>query len=339
MNQTNEMEEWRKQDRSHGQLKLNVVLVTYNHALYIEECVKSILMQKTDFKFNVIVADDKSTDNNVDIIRKCASGSNIEFIYLEDQENLGINKNYIRAHNACNAEYVAFMEGDDFWTDTKRLQKHVDFLDNHLECTMSFNGFIAADYENAIFTANLEPLSDISESFTYLRIEDILNQGGPGYSTCVYRKSVLDKLRNDYFDNNIRSDWTLSIMAATCGLVAFQNEIMNVYRLHSGGLWTSLDTKQKTEQILLILDKMDIYTDKRFSDLFSIVKGNSKPLFSIPSLSPKMQRAIKYILIITWKFTPPIAIWILKALTPPIIWNRLERITNKEALKHERVNR
>jgi len=301
------------------QVKLNVRLVTYNHAPYIEECIKSILMQKTNFTFNVIVADDFSTDGSLDIIKRYAAGSNIEFVYLESKENLGPRKNGSRSFAACNAEYIATMEGDDFWTDPLRLQKHVDFLDNHLECSMSFNKHLAANYNEGIMTLE----SPIPQSgFMYLTAQDIIRRGGPNASTCVYRKSVIDKLStDDYFWNTLRSDWTLSIMAGTLGLVALQYEIMNVYRVTKTGMWSGLDKAERKIRVLKLINAMDGYTAKKFTNVFEEVKSRMEERETAETAAPAMlKQVLKVVLIVT----PPIVILMTKALLPRIITEKLQ---------------
>lgn len=123
-------------------MTLNVILVTYNHSKFIQDSLRGILFQKTNFDFDIIVADDYSTDDTLAQIREVEAKSTISFRYLSSERNLGISQNYRRAFEACDAKYVAVLEGDDFWTTPDRLQKHVDFLEHHYECAMSYNRFI-----------------------------------------------------------------------------------------------------------------------------------------------------------------------------------------------------
>ena len=122
-------------------MKLNIILITYNQQNYIRQTVESILMQTTDFDFNIVVADDCSPDSTLDIIKEYVEESKIEFVFLKNEKNLGYTENYKRAFAACNAEYIAIMEGDDYWTSPLHLQKHVDFLDLHKEYSMSFSSW------------------------------------------------------------------------------------------------------------------------------------------------------------------------------------------------------
>jgi glycosyltransferase involved in cell wall biosynthesis len=153
-------------------------------------------MQKTDFDFNIIVADDCSTDDTLTKIKALTAGSKLEIIYLESEKNLGIKDNYKRAFAACHAEYIAVMEGDDYWTTPLRLQKHVDFLDNHRECVMSQNSYIAANFEEAEIW-----IPPIDTSYKLMPARDIAKEGHAGcqFSSCVYRARAIKELPEERF--------------------------------------------------------------------------------------------------------------------------------------------
>jgi len=224
-------------------------------------------MQKTNFRFNVIVADDCSTDGNLEIIKRCAAESDLEFIYMDSEKNLGLRLNSSKSFLFCNAEYIAFMEGDDFWTDPYRLQKHVDFLDNHRECTMSFNRRLDAYQDKGIMLAHTTVPDD---GFEYVPTGTIILQGGPNNSTCVYRKTTLDRIaaEYEYFWHNYRSDWTMQIMASTLGLVGLLKGIMSVYRIHKTGIWSGADVFERTKRHLRGIAVMDEITGMKFSAAF-----------------------------------------------------------------------
>ena len=126
-------------------MKLSILLVSYNHENYIQQGLKGIAIQQCNFEFEVIVADDCSTDNTLILIRDELGKKGLDYKVLESTQNLGLEMNYKRGFEACQGEYIAVLEGDDYWTDPFRLQKHADFLDQHHECSMSFNRLIVFD--------------------------------------------------------------------------------------------------------------------------------------------------------------------------------------------------
>ena len=122
-------------------MTVNIILITYNQEQYISQAVKSILMQRVndDVQVRVIVADDCSKDKTLDIIKSYEDKSPFLFVYLNADTNLGISKNYQRAFAACDGDYIAILEGDDWWSSPNHIEQHIRFLDTHKECSMSMN--------------------------------------------------------------------------------------------------------------------------------------------------------------------------------------------------------
>ena len=114
-------------------IKVSVCMITYGHEKFIEQAVNGILMQETDFEVELIISDDCSPDDTSAVVEKILKNhpKSSCIRYLKREKNLGILKNLELALNAGKGEYVAFCDGDDYWIDPLKLQKQVDFLDNH----------------------------------------------------------------------------------------------------------------------------------------------------------------------------------------------------------------
>lgn len=115
-------------------MKLSVILITYNHEPYLRECLDGIFMQETDFEFEIVVGEDCSTDGTRDVLREYDARYPGRMKLLFREKNLGrVTLNVYQTIMEARGEYLAFIEGDDFWTDPGKLQKQVDFLENHRE--------------------------------------------------------------------------------------------------------------------------------------------------------------------------------------------------------------
>ena len=135
------------------EIKLSVIFITYNHERYVERALRSVLSQVTDFPFEVVIGEDCSTDATREIIERVIK----EYSDYSGEEEMIWSKDRIRfvprEHNTgrptlnvyettklCRGEYLAYLEGDDYWTDDHKLQKQVDFLEAHsayIACTHS----------------------------------------------------------------------------------------------------------------------------------------------------------------------------------------------------------
>lgn len=210
-------------------MKISVLLITYNQDQYIRQTIESILMQRFNGEVVVIVADDCSTDKTLDIIKSFETISTFKFEYCDSKVNLGLVKNYQRAFQACSGNYIAVLEGDDYWTDPFKLQKHVDFLDAHRECVMSYD-------RNLTFLQDSQKILIDNENINignkYITAQNLASGNCIGnFSKCVYRKSVVDKLNPEIYDMDI-ADWMFNLCVAQFGLIGQLGEIMSVYRIH-----------------------------------------------------------------------------------------------------------
>lgn len=111
--------------------KVSVLMITYNHEKYIKQAIESVLMQETDFPFELVISEDCSTDRTATFVRDYAKKHPHIIRVLLNPENLGSQQNSRQAFKAARGNYVALLEGDDFWIDPLKLKKQVDFMDEH----------------------------------------------------------------------------------------------------------------------------------------------------------------------------------------------------------------
>lgn len=118
---------------------LSVVVFSYNHEKYIRKCIDSVLAQKTNFEYEVIIADDCSNDGTVKIVEK-EYGNAVRI--LKREKNSGLCKNMYEAFLEAQGQYIFECSGDDFLVTDEVFQKHVDFLDGHEDFFSVFNWMV-----------------------------------------------------------------------------------------------------------------------------------------------------------------------------------------------------
>lgn len=132
----------------HDKPIVSVRLMTYNHEPYIREAMNGIMMQKTDFLVEVVVGDDFSDDNTLDIINEFKDTENIKIKILKrvkgdeydyKRQKLGRIYNFINILENCKGKYIALLDGDDYWIDPLKLQKQVDFLEKNKDFVLVSN--------------------------------------------------------------------------------------------------------------------------------------------------------------------------------------------------------
>lgn len=126
---------------------LSVFMITYNHEKYIAEAIESALMQKTSFKYEIVIGEDCSTDQTRETVLEYATryADKVKPIYQE--RNVGANKNAASVREACKGKYIALLEGDDYGIDPLKLQKQVDFLEAHPDFSICFHRAKKVDTE------------------------------------------------------------------------------------------------------------------------------------------------------------------------------------------------
>ena len=110
---------------------VSVSLICYNQKDYISKAIDSVLMQKTTFPYEIVLADDCSTDGTADICAEYAQKYPDIIKYLPRKKNVGCVRNYLENYKRCTGKYVSYLEGDDFFIDPYKLQKQFDFLENN----------------------------------------------------------------------------------------------------------------------------------------------------------------------------------------------------------------
>jgi glycosyltransferase involved in cell wall biosynthesis len=110
---------------------VSVLILTYNHEKYIAQAIKSVVNQNTNFNYEVLIGEDCSTDRTLEIIMPYLIQNPEKLKLLNSESNVGALKNEANLMSAAKGKYIAFLEGDDFWTDNNKLQKQVDFLESN----------------------------------------------------------------------------------------------------------------------------------------------------------------------------------------------------------------
>lgn len=214
--------------------KITVVTITYNQEKYIEQTIKSIVSQKTDFNFDYIISDDNSTDNTRKIIEKYHKkySNIIKPVYRE--KNLGSMLNFAETLNIVDAKYLAICDGDDFWTDENKLQKQVDFLENNKKFDICFHQ-TKIFFEDKSRKAEICPLSEKTE----FDLNDLLKENMIPANTVVYRWKFRkkDSFKKIFPIDMVPGDHFVHLLHLKEGKAKLLKEVMSAYRRHEGGMW------------------------------------------------------------------------------------------------------
>jgi glycosyltransferase involved in cell wall biosynthesis len=240
-------------------MQLSVLMTAYNHEKYIAQAIDSILMQKVNFEYEIVIGEDCSTDSTRDIVTSFQKRYPDKIRLVLSLKNVGENKNIAQTLRACQGQYIAMLDGDDYWTSPHKLQKQVDFLDNHPECAICFHN-VNVVYEDGSVKPHpfhmQEPKYHISKPVpnTISTLEDIVP--GNFIQTCsvMFRAGLFGDIPNWYYSLAI-GDWPLYILNAEHGNIGYLDEILGVYRVHRGGVWSmNMSLYRKFDDIEKMID-------------------------------------------------------------------------------------
>lgn len=249
-------------------IMVSIVVATYNHEQYIAEALDSFLIQKTNFRVEILVNDDASTDTTAQIVKKYEEKYPhlfISFYQTVNQYSQGKRPWFNVLFPAARGKYIALCEGDDYWTDPLKLQKQVDFLEANLSFTICLTNTLMINEHNNIIKTNKIP-------FNVLKFNNLIQQNVIGASTCtaVFRKSVINDTDLIKIKLAPFGDWPLWLSCLESGDGIILEDICGCYRIHSNGAWNSLTVKNKNAQTL----KMYNYIKINYPETYQIVNLN-----------------------------------------------------------------
>lgn len=217
-------------------MKVTIVTTTYNHEKYIAKAIDSFLIQKTNFPFKILISDDKSTDKTAEILKEYQNKYPEKIEIINHETNLGAMGNFIDTLSRVkDTEYVALCDGDDYWTDENKLQKQVEFLDNHKDFTICF-------HPSRMFFENGEKQDEILSVDTpeVTTLTDLVKWNYIIANSVVYRWKFNDTdLRVIFPENIVPGDYYIHLLHAKTGKIKKINEVMSDYRKHEAGFWYS----------------------------------------------------------------------------------------------------
>ena len=246
-----------------SEIKLVVWMVTYNHEAYIEQAIESVMMQETDFKYQLLIGEDCSTDGTRVICQKLKAKYPAKIELYLHENNRGANSNGVFMYEKCfqsDAKYIAICEGDDYWTDPLKLQKQVDFLEengDYVLCAHSVKYF----YEE-----NNSYGKDVHRSGDYT-IKELTNNVPYQPLSVLFRNKINLPFPNWFGEMSMNGDWAFFLFLLQFGKSYKMDEIMGVYRIHSGGIWSG----QPDNKNYLLLDSLNILKNKFSAEVNSLL--------------------------------------------------------------------
>lgn len=236
-------------------IMVTIITVTYNHEKYLEQCLNSLVSQKTNFRYQIFVGDDCSTDCTTDIVREFAKNYPDVIVPIIRKKNIGSIHNFGDLCERVNSRYVTFCDGDDYWIDGNRLQKQVDFMETHSElngcycrCRIQIDdeweleNFYKKNADGELIWPDCQRGANVKK--TTLTPHE-MTQFLPALAINTFlRVNHTLKPLPDWFYNSYIGDAPYMFLQIGCGKLGFMPDIMSVYRRSNAGIFFNKDKDQ-----------------------------------------------------------------------------------------------
>lgn len=247
--------------------KLSIACFTYRHERFVIEALEGFLAQRTDFAVEIVVGDDGSDDDTQAILRDYQQRFPDKIRLMVWEKNRGAIHNFIAVYHACRGEYLALCEGDDYWTDPRKLQKQAEFLDENLAYSACFHNaevrFDDGSRPHYPLNVGQKPV---------VTLDDLVGERETWFvatASLVLRRAALPRL--PYWLHESKSgDIPLLILLARSGPIGYLDAVMSVYRKHAGGQ-SNTDHRWQAGFLLNrinMYERLDAATGHRYRDRF-----------------------------------------------------------------------
>ena len=258
---------------------VSICCITYNHHKYIRRAIDGFLMQKTSFKYEILIHDDASTDGTSEIIRRYEARYPElikAVIQKENKYKKGMDEGYFYGFEPfcqdlfpmAKGRFLALCEGDDYWTDPDKIQKQVEYMDKHPEhsmCYHSTNMLMEETKQMMLFN----PARTNGKDFS--REEMVATPAGIATASKMLRNYYNEKTKKDYL--TFTGDCFMTAFYATFGSCGFVKDIKpSVYRIHSEGVWSGKSMHQKRALVYFMNTKLYELFSKMNHPKFTVIR-------------------------------------------------------------------
>lgn len=223
--------------------EISVIMLTYNHGPYLKEAIEGVLSQKTNFRTELIICNDASPDDSDEIIKPFVEKYPDKIKYYHHEKNIGFVENQRFAFEKARGKYIAYCEGDDYWTDENKLQFQYDFLEKNPEFMMTTARNFLLHQDNGKTTNDGKDNIFRDKEFVDYTQETFFKERPMQTFTYLIRRKYLDLKWVDIYPDYRDLYYFYHLLEFGKGR-AF-NKIMGVYRLHKGGVYSSLAIEKK----------------------------------------------------------------------------------------------
>jgi len=241
---------------------VSIICLAYNYERFLPQAIEGVLMQKTNFPFELLIGVNPGSDNTPEIARSYAERYPLIIKAVIREENIGAHRNFKDIRSRAKGKYIAHCDADDYWTDPAKLQKQFDILESNKSCAITFH---EVEVHDLIYRQNYYFINEKNKKIYTLH--DLCYKNFIPAPSIFYRNYSFDL--PDEMEEIQASDWAYYMLLAEKGDIYYLPDCMAVYRKHPSGVWGSMDRQLMAIKSIESMIQIDELTHGRYSECIS----------------------------------------------------------------------
>ncbi len=256
---------------------VSIKMITYNHEQYIAQAIEGVLLQETEFPIELVIGEDCSTDRTREIILEYQKQHPDVIRVITSEHNVGMKRNNWRTIGACRGAYMAFCEGDDYWTDRNKLQKQVEWLEANRDCSAVFHAAKACYGDQPGKTSAGRAMKPRSKR-TFATKDVILDVAFNFITASLTFRSEHMRDLPEFYHKSLVGDFPLMLILSVRGSIGYSDELMCVHRVGTPASWTMDMRRGRTKRMehyvntLFVMNEFNSWTKRKYSLCIWFVK-------------------------------------------------------------------
>lgn len=249
---------------------VSVLMITFNHAPFVRAAVESVIAQKCDFDIEILIGEDCSTDGTRAICEELQAQYRRTIRLVTSDCNVGMHRNLARIWHRARGRYLAILEGDDYWSDRRKLDKQVELLESDRGAVLcgALARRIRRDSSGEWVEAGIIGPRAIRERYG---VADLIPDYSFHTSTVLIRAGLVRF--PEWFWDVYCADRPLYLLCAEQGSAVLLPEVVSTYRLHDGGVWSPSNGLKKATQGIALFERLNRHFDHRYEGVIRETLG------------------------------------------------------------------
>ena len=226
--------------------KVSVCLTAYNIEKYVAQALDSVLNQRTNFDFELIIGEDKSSDNTVGVLEDYRIRYPEKIRIISNEKNLGMMGNFIKTLESSKSKYIAVLDGDDYWTDNTKLQKQFDVMEKNDEYSLCWHDAIIVNSTGDLISSFALRFNG-RDYFNTFDLYKVVQWKVLGATSSIFFRNVISPFP-DWAYNLYGTEALLFLRCGQVGILHYISEPLSAYRIHSSSMESSFTKVSKAKR-------------------------------------------------------------------------------------------